>query len=259
MSIRPLVVLAGLWFSIPAFAGAVTFTTTDGVTVHGTDYGKGTKGVVLVHDRGHSATDWAYFGEKLGGLGYHVLAIDLRGHGASKPPETLVDDDYKKMTADVAGGVAWLRGKGATEIQLVGANLGANLAITAASEDPKIKSVALLSPGLNIAGVTLAASVFEKLGDKPVLLMVSAETSYEVRTVTYIEEKALGPHPLELLENAGSGVKMLNRVPDAETKLIAWLNGTYGPAGQKVGPTKEIKTGDTSAEGMKTSGKKFGQ
>lgn len=259
MSFRPLVVVAGLVTSFPAFAGAITFPTADGVTLHATDWGKGAKGVVLVHDRGRSSADWAYFGEKLGGMGYHVVAVDLRGHGASKPPDTVADEDYKKMASDVTAAVAWLRGKGATEIQLVGANLGANLALTAASEDPQIKSVALLSPGLNIAGVTLAASVFEKYGQRPLFMVVSSENNYELRTVTYIEEKALGQHELELLENAGSGVKMLNKAADAEPKLISWLNGTYGPAGQKTGPNKQIETGDTSKDNMKTSGKKFGQ
>jgi pimeloyl-ACP methyl ester carboxylesterase len=259
MYVRALAFVACLLSSVSAFAADVSFPAVDGVLLHGVEYGKGNRGVVLLHDRGRSNADWAYFGDKLGGLGFHVLALDLRGHGASKPPDTVADADYLKMAADVQAAVLWLRGKGAGEVQLVGANLGANLALTAAAEDAQIKAVALLSPGLNIAGVTLGQAVFDKYGKRPMLMMVGTENNYELRTITYIEEHAQGEHPVEVLDKAGSGVKMLNKVPDADTNLVAWLNGTYGKAAETTGPTKAISTGDTSADSMKTSGKKFGQ
>ena len=259
MSARGLTLMVSLLSSVPAFAAEVTFPAPDGVVLHGVEYGVGNRGVILLHDRGHSSTDWAYFGDKLGGLGFHVLALDLRGHGASKPPDTVADADYLKMSADVGAAVLWLRGKGAGEVQLVGANLGANLALTAAAEDSQIKSVALLSPGLNIAGVTLGQAVFDKYGKRPMFMMVGTENNYELRTITYIEEHAQGEHPVEVFDKAGSGVKMLNKVPEADSNLVAWLNGSYGKSNENADPTKKINTGDTSADSMKASGKKFGQ
>jgi len=244
-------VLALGWFGA-AKAASIAVTTTDGVALQAAQFGKGKHGVVLVHDKGKTSEEWAFFAEKLAQNDLNVVAITLRGHGSAPAATT---EDYPKMVADVAAAVAWLRAKGATRVDVVGAGLGANLALHAAAADPSIASAVLLSPGLNLQGVTLASAV-EGYGIRPLLVVASQEDSYSTRSGTYLEEKIRGEKKFELLENAGSGVKMLNRAPTLEGLLVSWLNGSYELT-SGVGKPDSLTTGDGAA--IETKGKKFGE
>jgi pimeloyl-ACP methyl ester carboxylesterase len=249
-----LAMIVGFWAS-DAVAGTVDFKAGDGAALRGSEYGKGANGVVLVHDKGKSSGDWTFFAEKLAASGFHVLSVDLRGHGASPSAAPLTDADYPKMSQDVVAAAAWLRSKGATRVAVVGANFGANAAMVAAAEDPRVDTVALLSPGLNLGGIAIGAPV-EKYGDRPLLVVASSEDAYAVRSVTFIDGKALGDCEVQLLENAGSGVRMLNRDSGIESTLLSWLNGSYKlQNGQR--PAANVNTGDKVD--IQTSGKKFGE
>lgn len=244
--------------SIDADAADQKLAASDGTALHAVEYGTGANGVVLVHDKGRSADDWSWFGEKLASAGFHVLAVDLRGQGLSKPPDALTDEDYPKMTGDVAAAIAWLHAHGAAKVALVGDKFGANLVITAAADDPTVTNVIALSPGLNISGVTVSSAV-EKYGKRPLLLVASTDDAYATRTVGVLDEKATGDKDTEILENAGSGVKMLNRSPTLAPLMIAWLNGSYlkkdaaAAAGAANGPQIQ---GDAGT--MKTTGERYG-
>ncbi len=241
-----------LWFS-DAYAGTVSLMTSDGVALQGTQFGSGKHGVVLVHDKGRSQEDWTFFAEKLAQAPLNVVAINLRGHGAAASAPAA--EDYPKMVADVAAAVAWLRSKGATRVDVVGAGFGANLALQAAAADPGIATAVLLSPGLNLQGVTLSSAV-AGYGARPLLVVASQEDTYALRSGTYLEEKILGEKKFELLEDAGSGVKMLNRAPALEGLLLSWLNGSYElTAG--IGKPDKLNTGDSTS--IETKGKKFGE
>lgn len=254
---RTLAIGVGVMWSAVATAGDVQLKTADGVTLHAVEYGAGPNGVVLVHDKGRSAADWSWFAERLAGNGFHVVALDLRGHGTSKPPELLTDADYPKMVADVTAAVTWLNGRGASKVALIGDKLGANLAIVAGADDMHVTNVIALSPGLNVAGVTPSSAV-EKYGERPLMLVVSAEDSYAVRSGALLEEKAKGLKHLEMLEGAGSGVKMLNKAPALEPAMIAWLNGTFfqNAASTQADKTSNIKGPDAGA--IQTTGQKYG-
>ena len=239
-----------------AMAGPpVDLKSSDGVVVRAAEYGKGSNAVILVHDKGRTREDWAYFAERLGGAGYHVLAVDLRGHGGSHPPDALTDADFPKMALDVAAAARWFESLGVQQLVVIGASFGANVALAAAAEDPKIDSVVLLSPGLNLSGVTLSGPI-EKFGERPSFVIASNEDAYSVRSANLLDSKARGDCEVLLLENAGSGVRMLNKDPSLEALLLAWLNGSYQLANGQRQPIK-VNTGDKVD--IQTSGKKFGE
>ena len=242
-----------------AFAGEIKLAAADGTALHAVEYGAGVNGVVLVHDKGRSAADFGWYADKLATNGFHVVAVDLRGHGGSKPPDVLTEADYPKMTGDIAAAVAYLKTKGATKVALIGDKLGANLALVEAADDATVTNVIALSPGLNIAGVTVSAAV-EKYGARPLLLIASTEDAYAVRTASLLEEKATGEKHYELLEAAGSGVKMLNKAPSLEPIMLTWLKGTYF---QKVGANANGTTGAPTVgietQGIQTTGSRYGE
>lgn len=253
---RGLVMLFGVLAANAASAGEIKLAAADGTVLHAVEYGAGANGVVLIHDKGRSAADFAWYGDRLAASGFHVVAVDLRGHGGSKPPDLLTDLDYPKMTSDVAAAVAYLKAKGATKVALVGDKLGANLAIVEAADDVSVTNVIALSAGLNVAGVTVSAAV-EKYGTRPLLLVASAEDAYATRTAGLLEEKAKGEKHYEILEDAGSGVKMLNKAPSLEPVMLSWLNGTYfqkpGAKAEAGAPAVGLET-----QGIQTTGAKYG-
>lgn len=253
--LRAAVLVSGLSLVSAAEASAVDLRAADGTLVKATDYGTGAHGVVLVHDKGRTGADWGYFAEKLAADGFHVVVLDLRGHGASKPPETLAEADYPKMVQDVSAAVGWLRAKGAKEVAVVGASFGANLALHAAADDPSIATLVLLSPGLNLSGVSVGQAM-ERYGARPVLMVASSDDAYAIRSVNFLEEKAKGDKHVEVLESAGSGVKMLNRDPSLEATLLSWLNGSFFLQPGRSKP-QTLSTGDNTA--IETSGKRFGE
>ena len=159
--------LCSLALTQSAWSRPLDITTEDNVRIHAEISGKGTHGVLLIHDRDRSSVAWKLFAEKLAAKGFRVLAIDLRGHGKSaKAPG---EQDYTTMVHDVEAGLKTLRRYQLKGISLVGADLGANLALQVAANDPKITNIVLLSPGFNIKGIK-ATSNLTTYGERPILL-----------------------------------------------------------------------------------------
>ena len=76
--------------------------------------------------------------------------IDLRGHGRSTETDEQTTNDSNHLAADVHAAIGWMQRNGAERVSLIGAELGANIALNVAANAPDIEKVVLLSPGLNI-------------------------------------------------------------------------------------------------------------
>lgn len=244
---------ASVWAS-PALAGTVTLTTADGLNVVAQTYGSGDNGVVLVHAKSRSAEDWSHFAQRLSTRGFHVVAVDLRGHGASAAAAQVSAETYPLMVADVDAASAWLRSQGASKVHLIGAELGANLAVQSAAGDSLVTDIALLSPGMNLDGVA-SPDAMASYGARPSLVVASSGDSYAARSAMVLERKATGDVYIEMLEGDAAGVRLLTRDPQLEGKLIAWLNGTYDLDGQRAGRTVTTEAGSD----VETSGVRFGE
>lgn len=249
---RAVVAFASLVFAAPALAGSVSLTTADGVALHAETWGTGSKGVVLVHGKEQSAEDWSRFADGLASRGFHVIAVDLRGHGTSGQV-SLSPAVYPQMTNDVAAATSWIREHGATEVHLIGANLGANLVVKMAADDPEVTDIVMLSPGMNLDGV-ISPTAIEAYGNRPALAVASSGDAYAARTLDVLDRKAQGRFYTEILAGDASGVRMLTYDAHLESKLIAWLNGTYDIEGQRASRT----VGTEESGEVETSGVRFG-
>lgn len=248
-----------------AHAADVSLKAADGTKLHA-DYGAvagSQKGVVLVHMVGRSASDWKFLTSKLNASGLATLAVDLRGHGANIPEGTtapaLDDATYALMVQDVAAGVAYLRAQGVKEVSIVGASIGANLGLRVAAQDPEVRTVVMLSPGMNYKGV-LVSDALDTYGTRPLLVVASTEDNYAFKSAQAIDAAAKGPHHLQTYTGAGHGTKMLNKVPDLEGLIVSWLLGTWR-SGQEgtatTNTTLETPKGDTSK--VQSTGQKLGE
>lgn len=227
--------------SLPA--GTVTFAGEQGLTLSA-EYTPGKEkgnGIVLLHMDGRSSEDWKHFAEKMGKDGFHVLALDLRGHGKStRLPggktlayENLDETQYQLMVKDVGAAVTFLRTKSSANpdaIGLAGASVGANLAIRYAATDPKISNVVLLSPGLEYKGLSSEDAV-QRYGERPLFIAVSREDNFAAKSSLVLDSMARGIKLLKIFTGAGHGTKMMTREPSLELEMAGWLNGAYAADG----------------------------
>jgi pimeloyl-ACP methyl ester carboxylesterase len=98
----------------------ILIATADGGVVAGLEWGSGPRAVLLVPGGRYEKSSWDTQAEALAREGFRVLAIELRGRGASRAGSA--GDDG--MPLDVAAAVARLRACGAAEVSIVGASLG---------------------------------------------------------------------------------------------------------------------------------------
>jgi len=105
----------------------------DGHRLEYTEYGSGTRVVVLLHGQLMSRRMHEPLARHLAGEGFHVYALDLLGHGRSDRP---ADPAYFSVTAFAEQVVALLDHLGAEQVVVGGTSMGANVALGIAVADP---------------------------------------------------------------------------------------------------------------------------
>ncbi len=225
---------------------AVTLVTADGAKVAGyfvKGRGEKTAAVVLLHRFGGSKEDWNSITEKYLSepTGYAILAIDLRGHG-----ETLLMDEkgkrtgqfgeegFGEMTRDTEAAVKWLRARediDGDRIAIVGADIGANVALEYATGDSGIKCIGLLSPGITYKGIKALARAKE-YGARPMLLAASREDAQAAKSIRGLAEASAGEEVILVFDGNLHGTKMFGRVA-IDGPLTAFLKENLEPATAK--------------------------
>jgi alpha-beta hydrolase superfamily lysophospholipase len=210
----------------------VQFTTEDGVSIAGTLYLPPRPGpaVLLLHMQTRSRHDWEALAPRLAGAGLVVLAIDLRGHGASDPPPSAAAGAGRDggMTQDIKAARSFLAGRREVvqgKVGVLGASIGANLAVLAAAGDPSVRSLALLSPGLDYRGLRTQAAL-NRYGDRPALLVGSREDAYVMISMRRLVGEGAGVREQLVLDGAGHGTTMLARHADLVGALVDWFRRT---------------------------------
>lgn len=136
---------------------AVTFKTSDGVTLAGRLFGPANaqEGVVLSHMLPADQTSWYPFAQRLAGDGYRVLTFDFRGYcpggdgGCSQGVK-----DVNAAPTDLDAAVRYLRTQGPTRIGLAGASMGGTASLLVAGTDPEdIDAVVTLSAPQVLSGL----------------------------------------------------------------------------------------------------------
>lgn len=205
----------------------VILNTEDGVVLIGTLYPTPTsKAVILLPMLGKTRQSWNSLAQNLQGAGYNALAIDLRGHGESilKNNQRISfpafnDQDYNDMNYDVAAAVRYFKNK---TIYIVGASIGANLALKYAAHDPPIQKIILLSPGLDYRGVSVEQDNLMYTGN--MLMVASEDDTYSAESAKKLAQKSHGHTKLQLYQTAGHGTSILSAQPELTGFLIDWLN-----------------------------------
>lgn len=207
----------------------ISIKTEDGFEIIGSFYkSESDTGVVLLHMLNRNRNDWNAFARQLQKEGYNVLSIDLRGHGQSLKKDgrtaewqTFSEKDFNDIILDVKAAKEFLESKGVNKISLVGASIGANIALNYAAEDIEIKTVILLSPGLDYRGVKVDDNA-KDYGNRPILIVASEDDEYSATASKTLIEQAVGKKELKMYTNAGHGTRMFPNT-DLDKVIIDWL------------------------------------
>jgi len=204
---------------------AVTFATKDGWTIAASyrPASKGAATVVLAHGVGASSAEWARFASALAAKGVGTLALDLRGHAASRngPPGSTdftgfdAHGRWPDAAEDLRAAAAWLKAKGVPDSRIAfgGASIGANLASIVAAERKSTPFLLLLSPSGNYRGVVLKT----RKGLKT-LAAASPADGYAFVGVRQLESDKTAE---TLYPPAGHGAQLFDD-PASFDRIVAW-------------------------------------
>ena len=215
----------------------VTVTAGDGVTIAGTYYppvGEVNGCIVFVHQLSSTRAEWQPVIDRVR-EGKHIVAIDMRGHGASTKGadgatitwKSFETADWEKVEDDIGKVMDLLAEKGASPpCTLVGASIGSSAVLRYSGSHPsKVRALVLLSPGLGYRGVMTPDAA--RASQAPVLIVHSQEpgAADAAGALKEIWEGVSPPVPVEIIADPGQahGMKIVNGDPAVLDKVVAFI------------------------------------
>ena len=204
-------------------------TTSDGIQLAAVYYpdeslNRDTGILILVHEAYRDRSAWDGFINAVHESGYAVITFDLRGHGKSQG-EQVFDE---AMDHDLDAVMDWINSSpdlNKDRLAVVGASLGANLALRAGARYPQIKSLVLLSPGMSLWDIGIESAILE-YGRRPVLLVATEDDGYPAISVQRLNELGKGYDKLVIYPGAGHGTQMITDQPDLIPLMLDWFQQT---------------------------------
>jgi dienelactone hydrolase len=199
--------------------------TTDGLVLIGTFYAPEDveppwPGVILLHMLWSDRSAWDEYAIELASNGFAVFTLDMRGHGETGGEVNwdLAKEDIQLIWDTLASNPNIDPGR----IGIVGASIGANMALVSGADEPDTRTVVLLSPGLSYAGVETTDAMVG-YGERPVFIAASQEDTYSANSSEKLYELAIGESRLDMYQDAGHGTFMLENQPELGGEIIVWM------------------------------------
>lgn len=215
----------------------VTFESPDKVLIVGSYFAPAkadSPAVLLLHQFGSNRQSYEEFAKRLQAKGFGVLAIDGRGFGESVKTTdgksvdvSRSDEAVKGMKTDVAAAFDFLSKQpniDAARIGIVGASYGSSLAIIYGADNPKVKAVALLSPGLNYFGNMPTEPSVKNYGNRALLMVAADDDAESANTVKKL--KAAGAndkYETQVYPKGGHGTTLFKAKVGLEELLEQFL------------------------------------
>ncbi|OGS22136.1 MAG: hypothetical protein A2252_04630 [Elusimicrobia bacterium RIFOXYA2_FULL_39_19] len=221
------------------------FVTPDGIIISGKYVPPKTSDkltFILLHGLASAKGEWEGFEKKLEARGYGYFAYDLRGHAGSCKTNNSQEisisqfttagpgSQWERMVTDINSAIKYLRYKGIAKnkVGLIGASLGANVALVYASKNEFIPIAVLLSPGWNYAGIETNEAI-KNYGARPIALGASPGDAYAYSTatqMTMVANQLKGNAYFFEGAQARHGVQLFDAQGVFESKLLDWLDKT---------------------------------
>lgn len=154
--------------------------------------------------------------------GYIVLNVDIRGHG-----QTGGSDDWDLALDDTLRWLAWLEeqeGVRQGDLGIIGASIGANLALLACAQADACITVIALSPGFDYRGLMPTDALTQGLADKSALLVASQGDTYSADSVKHMFGQAAGDVSARLYTGRSHGTQLFGALlPETTALVLNWL------------------------------------
>lgn len=204
--------------------------TKDEVLLSGTLYLSGkddAPSLILLHMLGRDKSTYVPLIEKLR-FNYNIITIDFRGHGKSELNyEDFSDEDWQSLVKDVVAVKKYLVDNkfNTYQLGLVGASIGANVALNYAVGDRDVSTIVLLSPGINYKNIE---TEFPSMAyERSMLLVASSEDTYSSDTINTLEKKTTATIKEKVeYKGAGHGTAMFTARPELIDKIDDWIRKT---------------------------------
>jgi alpha-beta hydrolase superfamily lysophospholipase len=183
--------------------------------------------IVYLHMMPATKESWRELAEKLESLGYVGLAIDFRGHGRSTGGplgyQKFSDTEHQRKINDLEAAILYLKNQGAAEekIILIGASIGANLALWWLADHPAFKTAILLSAGLNYRQIK-TEPLAQKLQPSQKILFLTSQDDERSGGNNARENEALFAaisqnvsKKIIIYQRAGHGTEIINFIENA--------------------------------------------
>ena len=204
----------------------VTLTTSDGISLSADHYPSDGITITLFHMMPSTKESYKAFAEKLVAAGIAILAIDLRGHGASEGGpngyKEYTDEQHRESSKDVDAAIALVHPQ-----FIGGASIGANLSLQHIAKSDSVKKAILLSPGLNYKGIESLSLAKQVSPDKSIYIVAAKDDVRRLgsadRQGRQIFEVLNCQKKIKIFDTGGHGTDILDTHPEFMDELIAWL------------------------------------
>ena len=209
----------------------VDIKSAAGVTLKATYFPSARPGpaIVLLHACNKDRTSWTPLATNLAAQGFHVLTLDFRGFGESggtrfapTPEQQSTIDLY--WPGDVEAALAWLTAQPNVDkarVGAAGASCGVNQAVQLARNHPEVKTVVLLSGGVNAA----ARLYLRDSSWLPVFAAASQGDGGAVEQMQWALGWSRNPaNKFVEYQAAGHGTDMFAAEKGLEPQVIEWFN-----------------------------------
>ncbi len=197
-------------------ARKVAFPAPNGATLTGALLGKGSAGVVLVHQSDGDLCQWLPYARELAKAGYLVLTMDVEGVGSAGYVQYMGDQPVP-YALDVAGATRFLRSRGATKVVLVGASMGGTVVLAAgAITRPAVNGVISVSASIEYGGID-ARTAAGRLTMPVLYIAASQDKDYEAVAKT-LSAATKSPRSVTIAPGSAHGVGLVEPPGDPKVR-----------------------------------------
>ena len=200
----------------------VTFSTDDGVTLAGTEYGSGDRAVIFSNIGSGLQADWQDLPQLLAQRGYLAVTYDWRGLGASSG-----QPDYTLSNKDLAAAIRLIRAPSVKQIVLVGASLGGMASLMNANIQEMAGIVVISSPQ-QAANFAVRADEVTAIRAPKLFIGSQNDTTVSFSQTAALYDLASQPKTLQTYAGAAHGTDILKTAnhDDLVKRVLGFLAGS---------------------------------